>query len=64
MSGISLRGTGTMTDSFQSESRAHERNPSEAATGPASRSSCWATCCARAAAPRPVTLMEHSMTTA
>eukprot|EP00969_Alexandrium_andersonii_P161725 7148075-Alexandrium_andersonii.AAC.1 len=53
-----------MADSRQSESRARERKPTEATTGPASRSKCWATCCAKAVAPRPVALMEHSMATA
>eukprot|EP00969_Alexandrium_andersonii_P230904 10197315-Alexandrium_andersonii.AAC.1 len=63
MSGISLRGSGAMTDSFQSEPRAHDRKPSVEATGPANWLRCWANCSASAEAPRPVTLMVHSMTT-
>eukprot|EP00969_Alexandrium_andersonii_P080870 3565665-Alexandrium_andersonii.AAC.1 len=60
MSGISPRGSGAMIDSFQSESRAQERKPSVVATGPANRSRCWTSCCARAVAPRPVALIEHA----
>eukprot|EP00969_Alexandrium_andersonii_P293454 12971058-Alexandrium_andersonii.AAC.1 len=64
MGGISPRGSGTMVDSFQSESRAHDRKPSVAATGPANWSRWWTNCCANAVAPRPVILIEHSMATA
>eukprot|EP00969_Alexandrium_andersonii_P106347 4691821-Alexandrium_andersonii.AAC.1 len=62
MSGISLRGSGTTIDSFQSEPRAHDRKPSVGATGPASWFRCWANCSANAEAPRPATLIVHSMT--
>eukprot|EP00969_Alexandrium_andersonii_P218472 9650635-Alexandrium_andersonii.AAC.1 len=53
-----------MIDSFQSESRAQDTKPSVEATGPANWSKWWTNCCANAEAPRPVILMEHSITTA